>query len=116
MVSRRLIILTTVIVFCSFSGVATASTAIIDPTRPAPGNRPILVKKQQEATKERALTAIFYKQGKGTAIINGNLYQAGDYFAGNRIISIESNKVLLKNADGYSRLTLINNFKKLKKN
>ncbi len=96
------------------SGLLQAQEKITDPTRPIFGAAP----KVTEATPAKqsiTLSAIFVKQGKRSAIISNNLYQVGDTFSGNKVISIDSTSVLLQNSDGYRRLNLINKFKKLKK-
>jgi len=63
--------------------------------------------------KSNPLSAIFIRQGHHQAIINNHLYQSGDTVLGKKIISINSNSVLLKNAQGISRLTLIKPIKKI---
>lgn len=96
------------------SPLAVSAFAIQDPTRPS--NH---IKKNDAIEKasvvKQELTAIFFKDGKGSAIINGKLYRQGDNFSGSKIVTIKTNSVLLKNLDGYHRLTLINTYKKLKK-
>lgn len=93
---------------------APAEESITDPTRPILGVAP--VSSEKATTKQNiTLSAIFVKQGKPSAIISNSLYQVGDSFSGNKVVSIDSTSVLLRNSDGYRRLKLINKFKKLKK-
>jgi hypothetical protein len=96
------------------SGFIHAKETITDPTRPIIGAAPISSEKTK-TIQNITLSAIFVKQGKRSAIISNNLYQVGDSFSGNKIVSIDDTSVLLQNSDGYRRLRLINKFKKLKK-
>jgi len=92
-----------------------AESPVIDPTRPSLGAQQAVELVKTTTPKKKALTAIFFKNGIGKAIINNKLYQSGDTFAGNKVVSIKANSVLLKNTNGFQQLTLINKFKKLKK-
>jgi len=102
-----------VLILYSFQGLALERIA--DPTRPAylPSGKGKAGKTKHK--KKRLLTAIFLKQGNRRAIINDRLYRTGDVFSGKKIISINENKVLLKNSNGISQLTLIKPIKKVKK-
>lgn len=112
---NKLVENTSILLVLSFGLNALAAPTIVDPTRPSFGTQTSIIQNPEEPKKEQKLTAIFFKSGVGTAIINNNLYQSGEFFSGNKIVKIESNSVLLKNQEGYFRLTLINQFKKQKK-
>jgi hypothetical protein len=91
-----------------------ANETLGDPTRPDFNVAPS-TQESNAPSKAHTLSAIFLKQGKRSAIISNKLYKVGDRFSGNQVVSINKTSVLLKNSDGYRRLKLINQFKKLKK-
>ena len=89
--------------------------AINDPTKPKLQNLIYTKKAASNKNNKQNLTAIFLKKGNYQAIINDKLYRRGDFFGNKKITAIKSNKVILKNEQGASKLTLIIPFKKLKK-
>ena len=84
-----------------------------DPTRP---QIPTSAKGENNSAitvrVEQPLTAIFIKNKKRFAMIEGKIYQAGEYYKESRIVSIEQDKVLLNSSQGNFHLTLIPNIKK----
>ncbi len=94
---------------------SSAESRLSDPTKPAIR----VLSSQPESTvktfrKKQSLSAIFIKGGKRQAIINDKLYQTGDIFSGKKIVAIKTNSVILKNAQGVSKLTLTQIIKKRK--
>jgi len=105
-----------IIVIISLSNASVIAKAIKDPTKPKLQNVTSTKKSTSNKNNKQLLTAIFLKKGNYQAIINDKLYRRGDFFGNKKIISIKSNKVVLKNEQGTSQLTLISPFKKQKKN
>ncbi len=106
LVDKAIIIVFGFFVFCT-------PLSAKDPTRPQ-----IAVKVKNADTKavsvkvEQPLTAIFIKNKTRFAMIEGKIYQAGEYYRDSRIVNIEQDKVLLRSSQGNFHLTLIPNIKK----
>ncbi len=86
---------------------------ITDPTRPMASSENSVKNKKINIKSKQVLSAIFIKQGIKQAIINNQFYKQGDYYRGKKIISIQKNKVVLKNNLKISELLLIKPIKKL---
>lgn len=84
-----------------------------DPTRPLTHT---VVRNENSvsapAKAEQPLTAIFIRNNKRFAVIEGKIYQAGEYYRDSRILNIYQDKVLLSASQGHFQLTLIPNIKK----
>ena len=85
---------------------------IVDPTKPINDDINQSSTNDDSKNDQQVLTAIFIKQGLKQAVINNHLYKKGDYFNGNKIISIKKNKVILKKDFKESELLLIQPIKK----
>lgn len=75
-----------------------------DPTRPS---FQVETKKKVKQNKVEQLTGIFFKSGRYSAVINGNIYKVGDQFDGKKISKITKNYVIIDGPKGKRRLTLI---------
>ncbi len=89
-----------------------------DPTKPlvrfnnlTKSTKSSVIKKTK---KKKSLTATFIKRGKRQAIIDDKLFELGDIYSGRKIISIHSDRVILRSSKGTSQLKLINQIKTLK--
>jgi len=90
-----------------------SASPLNDPTKPihfSSGS-----KETKKVSTEYQLTGIFFKQGKYEAVINNSLYRKGDYVGNNKIVSIDSNSVVITGETGTKKLSLLTPLKKLKK-
>gem|GEM_PF-6444851 len=89
-----------------------SATLANDPTRPPIKNQKTAVKKSVSAKTKQPLTAIFIRNNRRVAMLDGKLYRPGEYYRGSRIINIDHDKVLLRSNEGNFQLTLIPKIKK----
>jgi hypothetical protein len=102
-----------ILLTCLLNFVVLGSVNATDPTRPFTAKSSKVVSKvSQKATTRQPLTAIFVRNKRAMAMIEGRLYSKNDYYRGSRIIKILKDKVLLKSSDGNFQLTLIPQIKK----
>jgi hypothetical protein len=95
---RRIIIVVTVLCVCQqFASAATLQ----DPTRP-PG-----FDSSNVHVGALDLSAIFISPLRRSAVIDDSIVHVGDQFDGMKVLSIETNKVMLYGPDGNVTLTLI---------
>lgn len=84
-----------------------------DPTQPISDHSvKATAKKIVSSRVQQPLTAIFTKKNGRQAVIEGRIYKVGEYYAGNKIIKIYQDSVLLNSSNGNFHLTLIPNIKK----
>ena len=84
-----------------------------DPTRPPQSIKSkAYVKKPSVKKFIQPLTAIFIYHNKSTAIIENKTYQVGQFYKGNKILKIQSDRVLLQSTKRKFYLTLIPKIKK----
>jgi hypothetical protein len=89
------------------------SAKAIDPTKPLiPGAGKVTSKIIKKNVFKQPLTAIFTKNNKAMAMIEGKLYSVGDLYRDARITKIYKDKVLLSSKNGNTHLTLIPKIKK----
>jgi hypothetical protein len=103
-----------IIIFYAFAIAFSAEKAKAnDPTRPfmSESGKP-KSKMRKKITVKQPLTAIFIRNKRPMAIIEGKLYSKNDYYRGSQITKILKDKVLLKSSDGNFQLTLIPKIKK----
>jgi MSHA biogenesis protein MshK len=103
------------LIFCTCIGTA-AERLLVDPTRPHTSKN--LAVTQDKGLKPAAGTplqvmAIFISQQNKHAIINGKNYSEGQMVLGNKIISIEKHRVVLRGANGSKELFI--NYNHIKK-
>ena len=92
---------------------ATAQQALVDPTRPYDRNHDAPVEHKQglklAADMQVKVTAIFISEQNKHTIINGKSYSEGQVVLGNKIISIEHHRVVLRDGDGSKEFFINNN-------
>ncbi|MFT4993415.1 MAG: hypothetical protein ACI965_000434 [Paraglaciecola sp.] len=95
---------------------AAAEQGLVDPTRPYISKHATVMQKEGPnvaGDSRLKVTAIFISQQHRRAIINGKNYYEGQTVFGNKILSIEQNRVVLGDADGSQELLMNkNNIKK----
>jgi len=98
------------LIFCTC---ASAQQALVDPTRPYFGEYDATVSENKgpklAADTQLKVTAIFVSEQSKHTIINGKNYSEGQVVLGNKIISIEHHRVVLRGADGSKEFFINNN-------
>lgn len=90
-----------------FCAATTAEQELVDPTRPYVSKHATVI--QNEGLNlvddtQVMVTAIFISDRNKHAIINGKNYSEGQVVLGNKIISIEQDRVVLSDDDGSKEL------------